>query len=75
MFVICLVFALAISLAGMRLAEAILNVATGGVFAPEGSFTYVDTLLTSFFLAGGSEGIHRVISRLLPDQRPLPRET
>lgn len=72
---VCLVFSVFISLAGLRLAEMILNVATNSTFQPEGNFAHIDTLLTSFFLAGGSEGVHRIIRRLLPDQSSLSTNT
>lgn len=65
---ICLGFGVAISLLGFRLVETMLTL----IVAPSSSdtlnfpayFDKVDTLLTALVLAGGSEGIHRMIEAI-----------
>lgn len=69
---LCLGFAVAITLTGMRLIEMVLKAASESAFAPTGGFVYADTVLTAFILAGGSEGIHRLIRTLLGDKDPVP---
>lgn len=69
---VCLVFAIVISLAGLRLVEMILEVATSSDIASADYFTMVDALLTSLILAGGSDGIHQIMRALLGDKTPLP---
>jgi hypothetical protein len=50
----------------------ILEVATKSDVQPEAYFAAVDTLLTSFILAGGSDGIHQIMRSLLGEKSPLP---
>jgi len=69
---VCLVFAIVISLAGLRLVEMILEVATKSDVQPKGYFAAVDALLTSLILAGGSDGIHQIMRSLLGEKSPLP---
>jgi hypothetical protein len=54
-----------VSLVGLRMVEMILNVATTTDLEPEGYFSAVDALLTSLVLAGGSDGIHKILRPLL----------
>jgi hypothetical protein len=69
---VCLVFAIVISLAGLRLVEMILEVATNSDVQLKGYFAAVDALLTSLILAGGSDGIHQIMRSLLGEKSPLP---
>lgn len=69
---VCLVFAVVISLAGLRLIEMILEVATSSDITSAGYFAAVDALLTSLILAGGSDGIHQIMRSLLGDKSPIP---
>lgn len=69
---VCLVFAIVISLAGLRLVEMILEVATSSDIASADYFTVADALLTSLILAGGSDGIHQIMRSLLGDKTPIP---
>lgn len=69
--VICLVFAIGISLAGLRLIEMILNVASVGKLSDLGDyFKIVDVFLTALILAGGSEGIHKIIGAIEGEDPP-----
>lgn len=72
---VCLVFSVVISLAGLRLVEMILEVATASDIAPAGYFAAIDALVTSLILAGGSDGIHQVMRSLLGQKSPIPRDT
>lgn len=72
---VCLVFSVVISLAGLRLVEMILEVATASDIQPEPYFAAVDALLTSLILAGGSDGVHQIMRALLGDKSPLPENT
>jgi hypothetical protein len=65
---ICLVFAAAISLAGLRLVEMILNLATQTDMPSDWSFRLIDALLTSLILAGGSDGIHQIMRKILGEK-------
>lgn len=69
---VCLGFAVAIMLTGVRLIEMILIAASEAPVVTSTAFVYADTILTAFILAGGSEGIHRLISRLLGAKNPIP---
>lgn len=72
---VCLVFSIVISLAGLRLVEMILEVATASDIQPEPYFAAVDALLTSLILAGGSDGIHQILRSMLGDKSPVPADT
>lgn len=69
---VCLVFAIVISHAGLRLVEMVLEVATSSEIASADYFRVVDALLTSLILAGGSDGIHQIMRSLLGDKTPIP---
>ncbi len=69
---VCLVFAIVISLAGLRLVEMILEIATKSDVQTEAYFAVMDTLLTSLILAGGSDGTHQIMRSLLGEKPPLP---
>ncbi|GAB5447928.1 hypothetical protein [Gymnodinialimonas sp.] len=69
---VCLGFAVAIMLTGVRLIEMILIAASDAPIVTTSAFVYADTILTAFILAGGSEGIHRLISKLLGEKNPIP---
>ena len=72
---VCLLFSVVICVAGLRLIEMILVVATNGDIALVGYFAAVDALLTSLILAGGSDGIHQIMRSLLGDKSPIPNNT
>lgn len=63
--VICVVFGTGVSLAGLRLIEMILSLAVIEPVDLTGTFVAADTVLTGLILAGGSEGLHRILRRLL----------
>lgn len=60
---ICLVFAVGVSLAGLRLIEMVLTYAAqeSDNVKFKNYFTMVDVLITSLILAGGSDGIHKIV--------------
>ncbi|MEJ6394179.1 hypothetical protein V8J82_12975 [Gymnodinialimonas sp. 2305UL16-5] len=72
-FLICLTFASLIAANGLFLSELVLtSVIPDGADARFSSgFRYIDTALTALVLAGGSEGIHKMIKRFCP-AHPLP---
>ncbi|CUH76667.1 hypothetical protein TRM7557_01010 [Tritonibacter multivorans] len=70
--VVCLLLASALSLAGLRLGEAVLSLAASTAPATEGYFNLIDAAMTVLLLAGGSEGVHQIIRRLLGDKVPIP---
>lgn len=72
---ICLLFAAFVTLAGLRLVEMILGVATTGDLQLAGYFAGADALLTCLFLAGGSEGVHQVMLQITGQKRQTANET
>lgn len=71
---LCLVFSIIISLAGLRLVEMILVFATDIGDPLPVFFKVADALLTTLILAGGSDGIHQILRSLLGEKTPLPNE-
>lgn len=67
---ICLVFAVVITLAGLRLVEAVLGLTTDGDVTYPAYFAYVDAILTCLILTGGSDGLHQIIRSILGAKTP-----
>ena len=72
---LCLLFATIISLAGLRLVEMILEVATAAALQTQGYFAFVDALLTALIMAGGSDGIHQIMRSILGEKSPIPMQS
>ena len=69
---LCLLLASGLSLAGLRFGEAVLELAAMPAPVTEGYFRVIDAAMTALLLAGGSDGVHQVLRRLLGDKTPLP---
>lgn len=67
---ICMGFAVVISLAGLRLVEMILVLATDTNPETGRYFAGMDVLLTALILAGGSDGIHQIMRKMLGERPP-----
>jgi len=72
---ICLLFAVVVSLAGLRLVESILGLAATNGFVPKPYFTTIDAFLTALILAGGSDGVHQIMTRILGEKTPEDAST
>jgi hypothetical protein len=67
---LCLSFAAAISLFGLRLVEMVLESATDTSIDASKGTAFVDALLTALILAGGSNGIHKMIKSFQSSGQP-----
>lgn len=71
---VCLVFSVAISLAGLRMVEMILVVATGTDPNTPAYFSAMDVVLTALILSGGADGVHQILRGVLGEKPPAPAD-